>query len=617
MIQQLSEYMGASPDFAGKDAAPVDTVARIKEILDKHGIQTEEKWSESNVPYCYSLRINIKDTAIGANGKGINKAFALASGYGELIERLQLGLIWRNKLQIEGGASSCEAQSSLQPAALLWERHPEWYCAYGDKLKQTTGISVTGEELLRQYTDKQGNVQATAFYCLTTQELEYLPTVLCKTVYATSGGAAGNTIEEAMVQAFSEIIERHHKLHVIQQDFPEETLQTSKIAYKIISFLRDNGYRVQIKDASLGTGFPVLCVCLIDTNTGKYHTHFGASPDFHIALQRTLTETFQGRNLENVAKHEDFQLDCEHQDLRYLLRELVKGTSEKPPQFFRPASSDNVVDPSFSFGTTNRERLKGCIAFFRDQGYDILVRDSSALGFPTYQVIIPGYSEALPQRMSDKYDDNRFSGHAVRALRNPAAAAFDDYLGVLMHINQSKKLKMNGLESYTTEAGLPARISAGEEVFLMSTSLAYIHYELGRYKEAATYIAQAVSNCRRGEVEYLLCLKRYLALKQAKYTAESISEILSQFHKPQTVGELYSCLEKKQNPLLRVVLKCDLENCDGCKLYGRCKKRESDSMAQMVAQKAQKLDQLSVKALLAYCEPTVRSALPCQVADHK
>lgn len=600
---QMMENMVILPDAACKDAHPLDTVQRIKSILGEHGIETEEFWEASDVPHCYSLRINIAGTSIGANGKGVNQEYALASGYGELIERLQLGLIWRNKLQIEGGASTCEAQSQTIAAQLLSERNPGWYAAFAQRFQQSTGIAMTAQNILKQYTDSDGNVQATPYYCVTSHTWEYLPTAFCKAVYATSGGAAGNTMEEAMVQALSEIVERHHKLRVIHEDIvapeiPEEVLQSCTIAYDIIRFLRGNGYRVIVKDCSLGTKFPVVCVCIIDTNTGKYHTHFGAYPNFEVALQRTLTESFQGRNIQNITKHEDFFCKNELSDLRHLMVELVNGTNEKPPQFFF-RRSEEAYRPTTGFsGKTNGERLRECIAFFREQGYDVLVRDSSTLGFPTCQIIIPGYSEVLPQRISDQFNDSRYSAFASRALQNPVSAKQEDLFGLMMHIAQSSKLKLSGMESFTTESGIPAKLASGEETYLMSAALAHVSYSFGRTKDVISYLTKAIRANTSADLEYLICLKRYLTLQQNKYAPQDIRATLEYFHKPETVAALYACLDGKKNPLDAVVLRCDLQCAPTCRLYTRCKKKYADRLVQCISQKAKLLDQAPLEALL-------------------
>lgn len=408
-------------------------------------------------------------------------------------------------------------------------------------------------------------------------------------------------MEEAMVQAFSEIVERRHLLRVVHQeialpDIPEEVLQSSAIAYEIITFLRNNGYRVLVKDCSLDTDFPVVCVCLIDINTGRYHTHFGAFPDFDIALQRTLTESFQGRDIKSVATHEDFFFNGETRDLRYILSELVLGTSEKTPKFFLDTSSKSGNYQKKSFGITNQERLKRCIAFFLEQGYDTLVRDSSTLGFPTCQIIIPGYSEALPHRMSAEYNDSRYSAYASKALRNPPAAGMEDLMGILMHISQSKKLKRYGVENFTTESGLPANLSAQEESYLMNAAMAHISYTLGRYKDVIMYLDPAIRQST--DPEYLICIKRYISMKLNKYTQEDALAVLRQFHKQETVDSLLSYINDKKNPLTPVVLQCDMRCSENCKLFGRCKKQQADALAKLIVEKAAKIDQTALQALL-------------------
>jgi len=73
-----------------KDRNPLDTIRQIRACLDKISIfTTESKWNSfSN--NLHSVRLDIVDLpSVGQNGKGVTKEFALASAYGELMERLQ------------------------------------------------------------------------------------------------------------------------------------------------------------------------------------------------------------------------------------------------------------------------------------------------------------------------------------------------------------------------------------------------------------------------------------------------------------------------------------------------------------------------------------------------
>ena len=76
-----------------KDRTPEETVDAIRSILDGLGIETEV--IALNHPFygTYSNHVRIKGTNIGANGKGTTEAYALASGYAELLERIQNGMV--------------------------------------------------------------------------------------------------------------------------------------------------------------------------------------------------------------------------------------------------------------------------------------------------------------------------------------------------------------------------------------------------------------------------------------------------------------------------------------------------------------------------------------------
>ena len=75
-----------------KEVKPEDTVKKIKKILEELGIDVEEDWTDRSSVDTYSLRICIKGSDVGQNGKGMTKEFAMASGYAEFLERLQNGL---------------------------------------------------------------------------------------------------------------------------------------------------------------------------------------------------------------------------------------------------------------------------------------------------------------------------------------------------------------------------------------------------------------------------------------------------------------------------------------------------------------------------------------------
>lgn len=595
-----------------KDESPLKTVEKIKSILHSHGIRTTEQKLESSVPYCFSLRVTVEGTTFGSNGKGVTEELALASAYGEMMERLQLGYIGMNEAQKDGSYSINDSQNVTRAAKDLYPKNKKWYEAFAGQLRFFTKEEMTADALFAQYADKEGNVVCTPYYCLNTETKEYLPTALRKNIYTSTGCAAGNTPEEALVQAMSEIVERHHLIYMMfhditPPDIPEEVLKEHKVAYNIITYLRNQGFRVLIKDCSLGEKFPVASVCIIDQKTGRYHTHYGAYPIFEIALERALTESFQGRNIGNIARFCNFRYKQENEfDLNILTKELTTGVSEKLPRFFLETSQFAYNESVGFTGRNNRELLMECLDFFTAQGYDILVRDSSCLGFPTYQVIIPGYSETYAHRFSPKFNDARYGSLAIKTLRNPSAASFEDLLGLMLHISQTGKISksLRHIHSFLTGANLCATISPNEDEYLLHASLAYVSYALGKLDNTVNYLSNMLANCPPSEEEYLLCVKRYLSLSLNKYGKDEIKNILTVFHTPESIEKLYGYIQNGGNPLEPFTLHCDMKCSESCRLYPYCCTARMQELSGIINAKTKEIDP---KALPTYIKTLLRA----------
>ena len=592
-----TEKIGALRDDIFKDAKPLDTVDTIKAILNKYNIETDEHWYESGVPYCYSLRITVKGTTFGTNGKGLTKEFALASAYGELMERLQLGFLGKLELQKDGNYSVNDGLSQVVSAKDLFQKNKNWYELYSSKLKVYTGEDIDAEKLLMQYADKDGNVLSTPFYCINKKTVEYLPTKLNKNVYTANGCAAGNSPEEAIVQALSEIVERHYLTEMMLEDItplniPEEVLKKYEAAYAIISYLREKNFKVILKDCSCGRKFPIVSVCIVDKKTGKYHTHFGANPVFEIALERALTESFQGRNIGDISEIIDFRFKKDgFFDMKNLKSELVVGVSEKLPGFFvgEPKYQYNE-DMGFS-GENNKELLKQCIEYFEAQGLDILVRDYSCLGFCTFRVIIPGYSEVFIHRLSEKNNELHYHNSAIKTLRNPSGATLDERVGLLMSLARSNS-------GFTTESRLHVNLTPKEEGYFMAATLAYINFDLKKYAETLKYINTMQLSKFTPNEEFLICVRRYINLLMNKFSVENIKELLCFFHSEESVNKLLSCIENNKNPLDEFTLHCDMKCSEKCLLYKKCCNKTVAELSDIILQKTKEMDfDVAVKKL--------------------
>ena len=595
---QNTDLNQVSVDAQYKDSSPIATVQHIKGILSSYSIETTETWIESSVPHCHTVRVQVVGTTFGTNGKGLTREFALASGYGELMERLQIGSIYKAGMQKDGTHSFVSGEYDSVSIDELLSKNGKWYQALAQKLQEYAGVSMSPKDILKQFSKADGTMEVTPYFSLTTGKWEQFPNALRGRIYTTNGCAAGNSAEETLVQAISEIVERHHMFTILHEgyslpDIPEDVLKQCKTAYDIITYTRNQGYRVILKDCSLGQKFPVVCAIIIDERTGRYHTHFGAYPIFEIALERSLTESFQGRNIRNIAHLENF-LQKKPGEFSFvsISNELVKGKHEKTTGFFAGNSKyEYNKDVGFT-GGNNRTVLRECVAFFKEQGYDILVLDRSCLGFHTYQVLIPGFSEAFVHRLCDKMNEHRYAVHATKVLRNPSAATLPDLLGLLMHVDEMGKYTSNieSVHGFMAGSRISANISPREDKHLMSSSLAYVYYALGKYNEVVKCLNAMIPACDESELEFLICLKRYLTMKLNRCSPEHIKEVVEYFHRPETVAKLYGFFSRNANPLDEFTIHCDLESCEGCRLQKVCCQKRTLELAALLKSKYSEMD---------------------------
>ncbi len=186
---------------------------------------------------------------------------------------------------------------------------------------------------------------------------------------------------------------------------------------------------VRVKDASLGGQFPVICALLTDTANGGVYAAFGANFRFETAIERTLTELLQGRNLEGL-KHfqppchdltqvaDPFNLESHFIDSDGLLAwTMFKNKADYP---FSPWDFNGSTAEEFS-------RLQTLICGL---GARIYRAEYQHCGMYSCRIVAPGISEIYP--IDDLLYNNRSAGAALREglLKLPAMneAQLTDFL---------------------------------------------------------------------------------------------------------------------------------------------------------------------------------------------
>jgi len=292
-----------------KERAPQDTVIEIQRILNEIGLFPVLQWVERSYEGARSCRVTLHPTDYGTNGKGTDELYATASAYGELMERLENNILtYRDRGDdMLADAGFREFPDETERAIDDIIKDPDPYSAvmlpkmgFSDPLSQRVCL----KEFSALYGRSDGRLTTVPFADPVEGKIQQLPISFITEMTLSNGMAAGNTLEEAMVQAMSEIFERAVQVALltgkaVPPAIPEEEIRKYSIYSLIEQMQAEDHYRVQLLDCSMGKGWPVAGLMITDLKTGRFGIKLGAHPSFAVAVERTLTESLQGRNIES------------------------------------------------------------------------------------------------------------------------------------------------------------------------------------------------------------------------------------------------------------------------------------------------------------------------------
>lgn len=566
-----------------KEASPDSTVERIKGLLAECGIETVEEWNESGVDNCFSLVVSAKGGFPSSNGKGVTKEFARASAYGEFIERLQCGLFLYKYQSLEN-----DMRVNLQHYAPdkkyftveeLAERS-DWF----DYIIETYGNGLTRKKIAEQCkmydSSDDGNILCVPFYSLFEDKYVYVPEGFAEHIYSANGCCAGNTREEALVHAFSEIMERKATISVLTNGnslprMPEEVLKKYPTVSRILEQIRENEHLdVTVFDCSIGNGFPVMSTRVIDKDKQSYAVNVAADPVLEIALQRTLTEMFQGRNIRNLTGTKEGLVLGDTNELRTasnVINQLENGSGVFTADYFADelTCEKKATDFEDNSGLTNSQLLKKIIALYKEIGNPVFIRNCGFLGFPCYKVIVPGYSESRGFRLTESIQEYGLADFTSKVLRNPTAYDVFDFEMV-----QGFRKLIDNVFSRRTHfsrlSGVP--IESSTQNFLWHVTVAYMAWKRKDKKELLSALG-LLAKSEYGEEndrKYFACVRQYFELRFKGIEKDKVFSVLEKFNRKQCVDELRENLNNG-SAFDKYLLKCDFNNCACCRYKDKCK----------------------------------------------
>lgn len=394
-----------------KDAPPAETISHIDGIIASLGIVPDIRITE-RVKGIYSATITDKVNGWTTSGKGTTEEYCIASGYGEAVEHLcsyfaydpsSLSQSAKEYLGFFRYPDEKSIQISDIPSLFpeVFSDMKSAYCQLGRTPESNQNVIDVWESFL---SSKTTNIAP--YYNVKKDRVDYLPEEIIGKLCGSNGGGAGNTPAEAIGHGLDEICERYAKHEIYKKRLSPPTVPSHFIEenYPFLQSIIDEihckyGYKVYVKDASLGKGLPVVAVLIIDQVNHKYLVNFGAHPSFAVAVERCFTELFQVFNPDDLGmKRKDLarwkcHSDNDFDGIRNWVSLLRDDTGIVPHAFFTGSNSWKFEPWSFEANYNNACGVRMQLANLQKLTDDsIYIRDFSFLGFPVYRVYVPGIS---------------------------------------------------------------------------------------------------------------------------------------------------------------------------------------------------------------------------------
>ncbi len=412
--------MSASETFIpSKDASLESSIRTLQSKLVALGIHVEEKSWLNEIEGIWSVHVIDKDcTRLFTNGKGATQLAARASALGEYFERLSTNYFWTHFY----------LGTAIANQDFVHYPNEQWLKLKGEnwpKALLTTELqkfyNPEGGALASQLVDLNSGNAERGICAIPYQRLRdglsvLFPVNLIGNLYVSNGMSAGNTLMEARTQALAEIFERDIKFRIIREglclpDVPQDVINRYPRIAAGIKGLRDAGYGILVKDASLGGQYPVMNVTLLHPEDQGCFASFGAHPRFEVALERALTELLQGRAINNLKGFVSPGFDMEEiADSQNLEIHFVDSSGVISWEFLRSTPDFEFVD--WNFGTTTEEDYHWCVDTIHGSGHDIYIADFTHLGVYACRIIVPGMSEIYP--VEELQWENNSVGNLIR-----------------------------------------------------------------------------------------------------------------------------------------------------------------------------------------------------------
>ena len=346
-----------------------------------------------------SLKQNIGGRSAG---KGRTEAQARASGFCEAIERYS-GIFQGDEIRVKGSYQTM-GDRAIHPNSCTNFSQAQ----YNNREKWNAACASFFQKVPEPF-DEEREIEWTPVWSLTHKDFKYVPTAYCYFGYPmppkpdcwadTNGCAAGNTLEEAIVQGFMELVERDsvalwwynriQRPRVDLESFDEPYFQS------LTSYYQSLDRELWVLDLTGDLNIPAFTAISRrrDREVEDIILGFGAHFDPKLAVQRAITEVNQilpavltanaDGTTEYAASAEPLVLDwwkrATLENQPYLASD--KSITPKVYSDYPQVGSDDLLDD-----------IKLCQQIVEQRGMEMLVLDQTRpdIGLKVVKVVVPG-----------------------------------------------------------------------------------------------------------------------------------------------------------------------------------------------------------------------------------
>jgi len=403
---------------------PVHTVEKIEEGLKRLGMDFKYTAGaiSSRLKSLYWSNLKIPSLNYFVEGKGITPELAKASSYAEMVERISAGLAIKwdfikkfdysdtlpelinyNNFDYLEGYTQASQESLKNPLKI------ESFFISKNDLSREDIEKIKQSDLCQHWVDG---------YSIIKDEKIKVPIKLIQKISGTNGLAAGNTMEEAIIQASNEIFERYTAIETIKNKritptFDLKTIKDEKIN-EIINFFNKNKIKITVKDFSINGLFPCYGILFKNENVlndknpikraYKYLSfRVASSCNSKEAILRCFTEKAQGKTLEILRKEKYLDLiwykflkyfEPEYKPFVFYYNILRKYEYAGDLQFLEQGELKEYTPASVFDCSLEIDRIKD-ICQRLNTDFIMVNHTHPLINFPVIRIIIPGLSDIL------------------------------------------------------------------------------------------------------------------------------------------------------------------------------------------------------------------------------